>query len=263
MPCVGRRVFSNNQDTNFHDYLANKKGVEMMKYIKSSSASNKINVLSYSDFMNLTKTFSKNSNILATDIKEKRSVSDTTISTIYYEKLLSHIKECNVCKENKMPLSLINCNSIKNIIYAYENHFRNTTRNIYQKGVCLDRWCKRCDSSYETIIEEEDCDIFEEDCDIFEEDNNCDIFEEYENSTEGEHSENKPCKKHSENKPCNFSKDKHRGQGRKPIFCSQCNKFIDMCLCCNRWSRIEAIRRINHQNNSEHFHDRNKKTLFV
>jgi len=273
MPCVGRRVFSNNQDTNFHDYLANKKGVEMMKYIKSSSASNKINVLSYSDFMNLTKTFSKNSNILATDIKGKMSVADTTISTIYYEKILSHIKECNICKENKTPLSLINCSFIKNIIYAYENHFRNTTKNVYQKGICLDRWCKKCDSSYETIIEEEDYDIFEHDenCDIFEEDDNCnisdeyencDIFEEHENFKEGKYSENKHCK-HSENKHCNFSKDKSRGQGRKPIFCSQCNKFIDMCLCSNRWSRIEAIRRINRKNNSEHFHDQNKKTLFV
>ena len=88
MPYVGKRVFSNNQDTTFHDYLEHKKGIEMMKHIKSSCASNKINFLSYADFMNLTKTFSKNSNILATDIKMQTSIEDKTTSIIYYEKIL-------------------------------------------------------------------------------------------------------------------------------------------------------------------------------
>jgi len=227
MPNLGKRVFSNNQDSTFHDYLANKKGVEILKNIKSISKSNKIKFLSYNDFMNLTKTFSKNSNILGTDMNMKISMEDKTLGLIYHEKIITHMENCSFCKENKNPANLLNCNGIKNIVYAYENHFNNTTKNLYQKGIDLNKWCKRCDSSYSHI--------------------------------EDDYIQEPPVKK------CHCPQDNIRnpGKGRKPIFCSQCDKFIDVCLCPNRWSRVDSIRHVNRQSESESFDDRNKKPLFV
>jgi len=230
MPNIGKRVFSNNQDATFRDYLANKKGVEMMKYIKSTSKSNKIKFLSYEEFMNLTRTFSKNSNILGTDMDMKMSMEDKTTGSIYYEKILTHMSSCSICKENKNPTTLFDCNGIKNIIYAYENHFNNTEKNIYQKGIDLNRWCKKCDNSYDFPISDDY----------------------YVN----EISKPKKCK-------CPEDKIRNPGRGRKPIFCSQCDKFIDICLCQNRWPRIDAIRHINRQSEAETFDDRNKKDLFI
>jgi hypothetical protein len=231
-----KRVFSNNNDMTFHDYLANKKGVEMMKHIKSTCKTNKINFFSYNDFMNLTRTFSKNSNILGTNINMKISMDDKTTGLIYYEKILTHINECVKCKENaKQVQNIYQCDSIKSIIYAYENHFKNTTKNLYQKNIDLNQWCKKCDLSFDYSLEEDDICI-DENPKI----STCDC---------------------THNK--NFQQHKIKSQGRKPIFCSQCNKFIDVCLCHNRWSRIEAIRHINRQKESETFHDLDKKPLFV
>jgi hypothetical protein len=137
------------------------------------------------------------------------------------------MNECLFCKENKNPTNLFGCNGIKNIIYAYENHFSNITKNVYQKGIDLNRWCKSCDSSYLPLKDD--------------------------------------CIKESPAKKCHCPQDKIRnpGRGRKPIFCSQCDKFIDVCLCSNRWSREDAIRHVNRKSEAETFDDRNKKALFV
>jgi hypothetical protein len=243
MPYLGKRVFSNNQDTTFRDYLTHKKGVEIMKQMKSTTNANKVNFLSYNDFMTLTKTFSKNSNILATDVQMKISVDDKTVGLIYYEKIISHLKDCPVCKNNNNknhtnvvnPINLLECNSIKNIIYAYENHFSNKSKNIYQKGIDLDRWCKKCDSSYPQLKED-------------------DYFAENDEPIQYESPEK--CK-------CPQDKIRNPGRGRKPIFCSYCDKFVDICLCPNRWGRVDAIRHVNRKSEAETFEDRNKKDLFV
>lgn len=228
----GKRIFSNNQDNTFHDYLSHKKGVEMVKQLKSTNS--KIKFLSYNDFTILTKTFSKNSNIIGTDIQKKRSIDDKTVGLIYYEKIINHMKECEYCKVNENSTSsLFTCNSIKNIIYAYENHFRNTTTNVYQRKLDLDRWCKKCDDSLPSFSPD---------------------------------LENVP---YSEDPPkvekqvyCPQNKNRGPGKGRKPIFCSQCDKFIDICLCSNRWGRVDAIRHVNRQEYAEPYTNTNTKPLF-
>ena len=83
MSCLKKRVFSNNQDTTFHNYLKNKKGTEIIKQLRSSS--NKIKFLSYDDFITLTRTFSKNANIINT--YNHLSASNKTHNLIYYEKI--------------------------------------------------------------------------------------------------------------------------------------------------------------------------------
>jgi hypothetical protein len=212
MTYFSKRVFSNNQDTTFHDYLTNKKGVQMAKTFKS--VNDKSTFLSYNDFTILTKTFSKHSNIIGTDLQMNRSIDDKTIGLIYYEKIIDHIGQCGKCRENTTRSNLFDCESIKNIIYAYETHFKNTRTNVYQKNIDFDRWCKKCDDSYQfPSIRDNDPII----------------------------TEKKPIVE------CIKIKAKSHGKGRKPIFCSQCDKFIDVCLCSNRWGRIDAIRHVNRQ----------------
>lgn len=228
MPSSSKRVFSNNQDNSFHDYLINKKGVEMVKNLKATS--NKIKFLSYNDFTILTKAFSKNSNIIATDIETNRSMNDKTTGLIYYEKIVDHMRECSWCQENQNNSnSLIVCPAIKNIIYAYQNHFNNSSINIYQKKIDLDRWCKKCDESIFPYIEHETPIAI------------VPSVEKYK---------------------CPQDRIRGPGKGRNPIFCSQCDKFIDVCLCKNRWGRVDAIRHVNRQSAAETFEDRNKKPLF-
>jgi len=218
MPSLGKRVFSNNQDTTFHDYLRNKKGTEIIKNIKSGTTCNKVNFLSYNDFTILSRTFSRNSNILSTNIESKTSIDDKTIGLIYYEKITSHIKACELCKKNNGNSSLLQCNSIKSIMHAYENNLKNTSINIFQKKIDLSRWCKSCENS-SFPIEEPVSNIY---------------FEE-------EEKEEIECNCH-ELKVNTFS------VGRNPIFCVQCNKFIDSCMCENRWTRTDEIKRINRKN---------------
>lgn len=231
MPSLGKRVFSNNQDTSFHDYLRNKKGTEIIKNLKSGTC-NKVNFLSYDDFTMLSRAFSRNSNILSTNIENKRSIDDKTIGLIYYEKITSHIKECEICKKNNGNSSLLVCNTIKSIMYAYENNLKNTSINIFQKGIDLNRWCKSCENS-SFPIEDPVSNIY---------------FEEEQEEIE-----------------CNCPEIKVNvfSNGRNPIFCTQCNKFIDICRCENRWGKKDEINRINRKNITSTEFSKNKRALFL
>lgn len=236
MPSLGKRVFSNNQDTSFHDYLRNKKGIEIIKNLKSSTTCNKVKFLSYNDFTMLSRTFSRNSNILSTNIENNRSIDDKTIGLIYHEKITSHIKECEMCKKNNGTDSLLLCSSIKSIMYAYENNLKNTSINIFQQGIDLDRWCKSCENTSFPMKDPVSNNYFEE--------------EEEEEQPEIE------CN-------CPEFKVNKFGAGRNPIFCTQCNKFIDICGCANRWARKDEIKRINRKNITSTEFSKNKKALFL
>ena len=220
---MSRRVFSTNQDTNFRDYIHNKKGQAIIKHAKSVSNTNKLPFLSYYDFVILAKTFSKNANIMNVDVHSFSSLNDKTTGLIYYEKIVSHIGECHRCRDhvsatNYNLLDLLKCENIKNIIYAYENNFTNTKTNMFQTNIDLCRWCKPCENSF----------IIQKEC---ESDSECE-------SESDEEEPKKPCrcKPHDKNPP---------STGRRPIFCSRCNKFMDVCLCPKRWGRVEAINRVN------------------
>lgn len=53
---MGSRPFANNNNINFNDYINNKKSIEKLKNIQSQNR-NLNQFLSYSDFIQLTKTF--------------------------------------------------------------------------------------------------------------------------------------------------------------------------------------------------------------
>ena len=93
----------------------------------------------------------------------------------------------------------------------------------------LDRWCKKCDESLFPYVE---------------------------------HPTPVTSAPFVEKYKCPQDRIRGPGKGRKPIFCSQCDKFIDICLCPNRWGRVDAIRHVNRQSSAETFEDRNKKPLF-
>ena len=263
MQCIGKRVFSNNQDTTFHNYLKNKKGTEIIKQLKSNSNSNsnfnsnsnKIKFLSYDEFITLTRAFSKNANIIHTS--NHLSINNKIHNLIYYEKIQNHIQKCESCQRNNENLLI--CNGIKNILYIYRNNFKNTVTNVFQNRLDLDRWCKRCDTSLFPVknIKEEDEELFEEpiEKELFEEPIEKELFEEpiekelFEEPIEEiivEDKEENP-EKEKEREKVNIitSRKRGKGNGRNPIFCTTCNKFIDICLCCHRWSRKDAINGIN------------------
>ena len=266
MPLSGKRQFSNNQDITFHDYLSNKKGIEIIKQYKSNSNLSKVNFLSYNDFNILTKAYSKNSNIRQTDMQSNNSFNDKTISLIYYEKIISHIKDCNYCNQNNKNIhKLLECSQIKSIINAYEHNFANNLSNTFQKKINLDRWCKNCDHSfplhYEHEINNNDSDYY------FEHDNDDNTNDNNDNTNDNDTKEYNTNKYADDNNDCNCPQVhiKRFSSGRKPIFCSKCKKFIDICNCSNRWSRVEAINRVNHKNSDKDssFAYVNTKPLFV
>ena len=284
MSTHGKRLFSSNNDITFNDYLSNKKGTEIIKQIKSNDGLLNMRFLSYNDFNMLIKAYSKNSNILQTNIQSNVSINDKTKDLIYYEKIVSHIKICHYCKYNNQTISnLLLCNEIKNIIYAYEHNFKNTTSNIFQNKMNLNRWCKTCDHSFPLFHEK-----YENEND-YEYDYEYDYENKYDYEDKNEN-ENKDKDKYDISSDYYFKRDikndtidkklesqnecncphidiKKKSSGRRPIFCSNCSKFIDICNCSKRWSRIEAINRVNHKNDDTDDKSSlsyvNKKSLFI
>ena len=308
MSLSGNRPFSNNHDITFNDYLSNKKGTEIIKQLKSNINLSKVKFLSYNDFNVLTKAYSKNSNMVKTNIQSNTSINDKTKGLIYYEKIVSHIKGCDYCKNNNKNIpSLLLCNQIKNIISAYENNFTNTLSNTFQNKMNLDKWCKNCDNSLQ-LPHIDDVQYYNNE--YFASEFESELESEFEYELESEltsdakkyninkisgHKNKKiisfheECSENNANKQICQSgiKDKRAdnknnypeyqndcncpqvdiiksSSGRKPIFCSNCNKFIDICNCSRRLGRVEAINRVNHKNIEDSLLSyKNKKQLFI
>jgi len=227
----GKRIFTNNQETNFHDYLNYKKGKEMIKHRNSVGIDRraKLSGLNYHDFMTLVRAFSKHSNIQTWDIANYSSMQQKTHALIYYEKINSHILSCDSCRANPEIHQLMNCENIKNIMYAYQNHYNNIYGSIYQKKIDFSQWCEPCNFYF---------------------------------SVKQPMPEQKPIVKES-NCQCPSYSFPRTSIGRKAIFCSLCNQFIDLCLCAHRWGRTEVVQRVNRKTNLDPDLTRNKKALFI
>ena len=150
-----KRIFSNNSDMTFGEYLVSKKGIEIIKSLKSQHQINfktrdlkiedyKINsYLSYNDFINLTKTFFSNSYKNATNCKAPQSINDSKTSFICYEKIKNHIKKCNYCNNNTIN-NVCDCKYVRNILYPYGNYSNNSTNLIFPYKIDLNKWCNEC-----------------------------------------------------------------------------------------------------------------------
>jgi hypothetical protein len=144
------RIFSKSNDLSFNDYIKNIKGKTILSNLKTNNSNNRsirtnnnkiVSYLSYNDFLVITQTFYKFSN-LKKNYKPPQKIIDLKTSFIFYNKFLNHIKDCHFCKTNSIETFFENCKEIKNILYPYGEYF---TYEIYSNlaSVDLDYWCKK------------------------------------------------------------------------------------------------------------------------
>jgi hypothetical protein len=140
------RIFSKNNDISSNNYLKNKKNKVILTNLKTNNNNtnnvsinnNKIvSFLSYNDFLNITQTFYKFSN-LNKNYKAPQKIIDLKTSFIFYNKFLNHIQNCEFCNNNNYN----NCKEVKNILYPYGEYF---TYEIYSNlaKVDLNCWCNQ------------------------------------------------------------------------------------------------------------------------
>jgi hypothetical protein len=139
-----KRVFSNNNNINFIDYNNIKKGEEIYKNIHSKD--NCVNdknylikdnelkrILDYDTFLNLSRTYFRHSRHSRTTIHNNspRSINDEARSFICYNKILSHINDCDYCCNCKDIDKICECKEIKNILYPYDSYIK-SDKNLDQ-----------------------------------------------------------------------------------------------------------------------------------
>ena len=125
-----KKIFSHDNDTNFNDYLKNKKGKEILKNIKSKYQNTNTNTnstidkfVSYEERRLLTRTYynylnyEDKHNIAKINILHPTSLNNGQTSFIICEKIKDHLHMCSECfKESEYQN---NCTELKRILYPY------------------------------------------------------------------------------------------------------------------------------------------------
>jgi hypothetical protein len=114
-----KKFFSHDSDINFSDYLKNKSGVEILKNLQSKKTNTIDYFLSYEDFILFTKTYYNYLYLESPCGQVPSSLYDSNTSFILYEKMLSHMKDCNKCRFSKDILHLYDCQELIGILYPY------------------------------------------------------------------------------------------------------------------------------------------------
>ena len=148
------RIFAKNNDVTYNDYVKNIKGKTILTNLKTKNANANVNnnvtinnkkivsFLSYNDFLNITQTFYKFSN-LKKKYKSPQKIIDLKTSFLFYNKFLNHVKNCECCKNNNETF-FGKCKESMNILYPYGEYF---TYEIYSElsPVNLNCWCNNDD----------------------------------------------------------------------------------------------------------------------
>lgn len=133
-----RRVFSRDPVVSYTDYNNNKKGDEILKYIRSKDRhlvdrnfairhSELTSFLDYDTFLNLSRSYSRNYVSRHVSYTSPMTVFDSEKSILTYKKLLSHINNCNVCSKNTNVKEMNKCKEANNILYPYGTTLEYTT----------------------------------------------------------------------------------------------------------------------------------------
>ena len=144
------RIFSKNKDINYNDHIKNIKGKTILSDLKTNNNNSRslivnknkiVSYLSYNDFLVITQTFYKFSN-LKKKYKPPQKIIDLKTSFLFYNKILNHMQNCDFCKTNTIETFFKECKEIKNILYPYGEYF---TYEIYSNlsSVDLDYWCSK------------------------------------------------------------------------------------------------------------------------
>jgi hypothetical protein len=139
------RVFSHLNDINFNDYIKNKRGVEIIKNIKSKIGSNVIKYFySYSDFITLAKVYYKYLTRGQVGIQVPTNILNTNTSFLVYDKVNAHVNSCKYCYNLKLSCNdLLNCNDLLGILYPYGKYISNNINKImyFPSRIDLNNWC--------------------------------------------------------------------------------------------------------------------------
>jgi hypothetical protein len=146
------RIFSDNKDLSFNNYLKNKNGKVIINNLKSKGSDNYnkitkivdnkiVSYLSYKDFLNILETYYSLSN-LKYDIKSPIKITELQGSFLIYNNIIKHTQTCLDCN-NDLKNNIHRCNEAKNILYPYGNIIK---QEIYRdkKSVDLNKWCNKC-----------------------------------------------------------------------------------------------------------------------
>jgi len=139
-----KRVFSNNENVNYIDYIKNKQGIEIIKTTISKNK-NLDYFFNYNDFILLTKVYFKYNKLDDCNLVNLTSIYDANQSFVVYNQVSTHIKTCECCKNSRDLSDLNLCEEIKNILYPLGKIINNKKDTIYfPKKLNLNNWCKKC-----------------------------------------------------------------------------------------------------------------------
>jgi hypothetical protein len=152
-----KKFFSHDSDINFSDYLKNKSGVEILKNLQSKKTNTINYFLSYEDFILFTKTYFNYLYLETPCGQIPTSLYDSNTSFIVYEKMLSHMKDCNKCRFAKDILHLYDCQELIGILYPYGEyietnlsssnihlHSKINLKDFYKNTKNIKQNCKSC-----------------------------------------------------------------------------------------------------------------------
>jgi hypothetical protein len=151
------RVFSHSNDNNFSDYIKNKRGVAIIKNIKTKIGNNPIKYFyNYNDFIIITKVYYKYlSNNKHNNLCVPTNMLSANTSFLLYDKFQAHVNTCKYCNSYKDVFSLcdIKCDDLMGVLYPYGNCINKNTNNMYfPSKIDLNNWCS--EKCYELEVEQ-------------------------------------------------------------------------------------------------------------
>lgn len=140
-----KRVFANNNDINYQDYMNNKKGIAIIQNQKSIGRQRIQRFLSYQEFIILTRTFFLYSQKRRNLFKAPFTIYQATISKVSFNKINEHVSACDFCLYARDPQDFLKCREIQNILYPYGHYLGESQEIYYPSTLDLTKWCNQCD----------------------------------------------------------------------------------------------------------------------
>jgi len=153
-----KRVFANNNDINYQDYMNNKKGIAMIQNQKSIGRQRIQRFLSYQEFIILTRTFFLYSQKRRNLFKAPFTIYQSTVSKVSFDKINEHVSSCNFCLYARDPEDFLKCREIQNILYPYGHYLGESQEIYYPSTLDLTKWCHQCDDKAVFMNDDDDDD---------------------------------------------------------------------------------------------------------
>jgi len=150
---TSKRVFSHSTEINFNDYLKNKNGIEIIKNIKSKKQQI-LHFVSYAQFITLTKTYFKYYKQTCLEVSNLKNIYNSNTSFIFYQNMLSHLRDCHTCKYCTDIDQLYECTDLHNVLYPYANYIDTNVSDelSLHNRFTLDSSCKQKPCYYNTDL---------------------------------------------------------------------------------------------------------------